>query len=219
VIRCCANGSGQTVDFSHVTQGRQVIWGHEAVSRAGGWRSTVVKDRWPYGMGIWAPATLTVSVTADSPRLSIAAVGVGLDRVTPIPLRHGAMYYLFIPGAGRNGTCLRGSFKYDAGRPLDAQELSEPVGRSVTDATARIINATFKGMAKDQDPIAIGKIDRHFGWSLMLCGNDNDLRVSADTYADRERRVLDFGNRNRVRSLGTIVDDNNPLKGTVPAEK
>jgi hypothetical protein len=186
VIRCCAAGGGQEIDFSGVTQGRQAIWMGLTKGKAAKWRATILLDK-KYGMGIWGPTTLRVSATAGSKRFSIEAVGNAPDATSAVPLRNGATYYVPDLGTG---------FVYNASRPLNEQELNEAPKVTVSNMVVRVHNSTM--LKTEFNPIETAKINKHYGWSLLLCGENNQIEVSPPALQDRKRLILEGGGKNRI---------------------
>ena len=186
VIRCCAAGGGQEIDFSGVTQGRQAIWMGLTKGKAAKWRATILLDK-KYGMGIWGPTTLRVSATAGSKRFSIEGVGNAPDATSAIPLRNGATYYVPDLGTG---------FVYNASRPLNEQELNEAPKVTVSNMVVRVHNSTI--LKTEFNPIETAKINKHYAWSLLLCGENNQIEVSPPALQDRKRLILEGGGKNRI---------------------
>jgi hypothetical protein len=197
VIRCCATGSsGQGVKFQS-TQGRQVLWGGETIVSGAGGRSTIFLDRgWRYGMGVWGPQSLRISTTTGEKAFAIDAVGFGADGETVVPLRHGATYYAVIQSPDLGGEAGGAPFVYDAKLPLAAQLLSSPAKATVSNHSVRIHNTNI--VKSDFNAVEQAKINRHYGWSLMLCGGDNEVRVGREALRDRERLILEGGGRNKI---------------------
>ncbi len=198
-IRCCACG-GHEVDFSGVTQGRQTIWKGESNGRAAGGRSTVLLGgNWEYSMGVWSPTRIRISMKKGSRTFAVTGSGAGADGMTIPPLRNGATYHLVIQdteGYGRR--CLQTSFTYDASKPIDKQTLKDAVDFDAVDVSARVANAVIR--KKDFSPVELEKIRRHYAWSLMLCGDQNEVRVSSQALKDRKRLIIENGGRNKISS-------------------
>jgi hypothetical protein len=197
VVRCCAVGSGQEVDFSGVTQGRQVLWGKRVTGKAASPRSTVMLGGgWLYSMGVWSPTRLYVTVNVGTKTFALReAFGTGADGRTRVPLRHGATYYLKIPGASGTGGVLTTNFIYDSAKPLTAQELHDAPAASLS-ALADVTNGNIR--KSDFNAIELDKIRTHYGWSLLLTGTQNEVRVSEPALQDRARRILEPNGGNLI---------------------
>ncbi|MFZ2656779.1 MAG: hypothetical protein WAX69_17735 [Victivallales bacterium] len=196
-IRCCACG-GHEVDFSGVTQGRQVIWRGDTTGKAAGGRSTVILGgKWEYSMGVWGPATLRISLKNESRTFAVDEAGLGADGQWTPPFRNGATYYIVVQdpdGTGRKH--LQTSFTYDSSKPLDSQTLKDAPGFNASNVRARVVNCVIR--KKDFTAVELAKIRTHYAWSLLLAGDDNDMRVSPQAMKDRKRLILENGGRNKI---------------------
>lgn len=199
VVRYCATG-GREVDFDGVTQGRQVIWGGKTKGRGAGHRSTIMMHGgWQYSLGIWSPATLRVSLAAGSKDFAIEAIGAGTDGVPRPPLRHGAMYLLAIHDpTGERGQAQTAAFTYDAGKPLSEQLLQAPARFTAANLTIRVLNGVIRKNVSAFNAIEREKLNTHYGWSLLLCGDENAFQVSPQAKADRHRLILESGGENKI---------------------
>lgn len=201
VIRCALPGGG-SVDLGGATQARQVIWTGHTTGKAAGGRATVMLDL-KYGMGIWGPTSMRVSTTKGSKQISIDSIGTGPDGKSAVPLRDGGTYYFYLPDPTGIATVWR-SFTYDAKRPLNDQELggfepAPPPNVTLSNYLVSIYNSTvLKLHRSDINDIEADKINQHYGWSLLLCGGNNQIEVAPSIMSDRKRCILEPVGFNRI---------------------